>query len=1299
MKTSTKIPPKKYPFAFFRNFWMVLIVLIGINMPVFGQNSTNDVGQEVPDAIHRAEKVWGLMNLFSLVDEVTLSPQINKADRSLFEYYLRQKVDKDMSRFFFIVPLDSINETNWQTIRDEKKQEYLASYADFLTQKTDLALRRAASDNQVLVKNGPCTNIGFDNGTTSGWQASTSTYCTGRVNPTAICAQTNGFTAGEQTITNATMTDPFIPGLSTVAPGGGPNSIRLGDFLNGGHISSITQTFLVTPTNNVFTYQYAVVLEDPGNSHTNPERPYFKVRMYDASGNEISCATYTAFCKPPIQNFTEAIVNNPFQVQDPRRSRGLLDLYYRGWTTVSIPLQNYVGQNVRVVVTAADCALGGHRGYAYFDAKCSSMKPLTPPQVCGNKPGPIKAMDGFAQYAWTGPGIVGATNQQQVMVNKAGQYIVKMIPFTDNIPCPAYDTVMVTEHCAPSPIQDTLCESQKGTLKATGIDLSSYNTPITAYQTGAEVVAWHSGLPASNANILNNTSNLTVSNGQKFYAVIDYPSIGKGSDTAELDFTVLPTPKLTFPAISPTCIGAAAFHISGATPSGGVFFGPHVTASGVFTPAIADTFTLIYHYTSPQGCKDSITQIAVVEAKPLADAGTGSALCQVGNPVLKLKGAVQNAGGGVWSGGNGTFSPGNTFLQAAYTPSASEKNSGSVTLKLTTTGMHVCPPASSTVTYTFAEAPTVNAGPNQDICETQTTVSLAGTYSNGKGVSWSGGSGTFSSANAGASTYTPSASDIQSDSVILYLNVQANAPCKNVKDSTVVSFAPQATVNAGTGTTRCETSPDITLSGTSKKANGVTWSGGTGTFSPDNKTLTAEYTPSASEIASGTVTLTLHSTGSVKCPEVHDQVTYTILKAPIVNAGPDQDSCETASQFPLSGSFKNGTKFQWVGGAGSFSPNDQTLKAVYSPSSAEKKTGSVRLVLKVNGQSPCLVVSDTVTLKFQPLPRVDAGAPQSLCENNAETSLSGSVINATGGRWTGGAGSFSPSASMLSVQYDPSPSELANGFVMLTLTSTGNGLCGAVTDSVKIAYMSPPTLDVKDQTVCKGVEVTFNGVPVNAGTITSTLNYTWYLNNKRVGSSAQLTTKEAGAYRLMVSAGQCTVSDTAILVLWPLPPVDLPQSVKICEDNESSITLDGGEGTRFFWLPVKDSSKLLQVNKPGTYYLTKWNQYGCESQGQVLVREVCPPSLYLSNAFSPNSDLTNDLYKVYPKHVGKFEMLIFNRWGEIIFESQDPHYFWDGNYRGKQMPIGVYPWIITYEGDSEEYRGPYKMEGSVTVVR
>ncbi|MEY5049044.1 MAG: hypothetical protein RLZZ175_2403 [Bacteroidota bacterium] len=69
------------------------------------------------------------------------------------------------------------------------------------------------------------------------------------------------------------------------------------------------------------------------------------------------------------------------------------------------------------------------------------------------------------------------------------------------------------------------------------------------------------------------------------------------------------------------------------------------------------------------------------------------------------------------------------------------------------------------------------------------------------------------------------------------------------------------------------------------------------------------------------------------------------------------------------------------------------------------------------------------------------------------------------------------------------------------------------------------------------------------------------------------------------------------------------------------------------------------------------------------------------------------------KYFTNYRMLIFNRWGEIIFESTNPNEQWDGTYRGEEMPIGVYPWIVTYEGLVEKYKGPYLQKGSVTLIR
>jgi gliding motility-associated-like protein len=167
----------------------------------------------------------------------------------------------------------------------------------------------------------------------------------------------------------------------------------------------------------------------------------------------------------------------------------------------------------------------------------------------------------------------------------------------------------------------------------------------------------------------------------------------------------------------------------------------------------------------------------------------------------------------------------------------------------------------------------------------------------------------------------------------------------------------------------------------------------------------------------------------------------------------------------------------------------------------------------------------------------------------------------------------------------------------------------------------------------------------------------------------------------------------------PLPEGALPDKIKHCFETGKELELNAGAGKSYFWNPSGETTQKILVTMPGTYNVEIVNEFNCSGVDKVDVYPVCPPRLFISNSFSPNDDSVNDLYDVFGAHIGKFRMLIFNRWGEVIFESNDRYVFWDGIYKGEPMVEGVYPWTIIYEGDSEEYKGPYTMTGSVTVVR
>src|SRR5690606_17963395 len=199
----------------------------------------------------------------------------------------------------------------------------------------------------------------------------------------------------------------------------------------------------------------------------------------------------------------------------------------------------------------------------------------------------------------------------------------------------------------------------------------------------------------------------------------------------------------------------------------------------------------------------------------------------------------------------------------------------------------------------------------------------------------------------------------------------------------------------------------------------------------NNFTLNAVYTPTAAERAAGSVTLTLTSAGNGTCSAVSDQVTRPITPAPTVHAGPDPSLCSNNPAATLAGTYTVATGAEWSGGAGSFSPNNTTLNATYTPTASEVANGSVTLTLTSTGNGLCNAVSDQVVLHFTPAPAAHAGADATVCANNAGVALGGSVSVATGGIWSGGLGSYTPNNTDLNATYTPTPAEINAGILTL----------------------------------------------------------------------------------------------------------------------------------------------------------------------------------------------------------------------------------------------------------------------------
>ncbi|MFM9055355.1 MAG: gliding motility-associated C-terminal domain-containing protein, partial [Bacteroidota bacterium] len=91
---------------------------------------------------------------------------------------------------------------------------------------------------------------------------------------------------------------------------------------------------------------------------------------------------------------------------------------------------------------------------------------------------------------------------------------------------------------------------------------------------------------------------------------------------------------------------------------------------------------------------------------------------------------------------------------------------------------------------------------------------------------------------------------------------------------------------------------------------------------------------------------------------------------------------------------------------------------------------------------------------------------------------------------------------------------------------------------------------------------------------------------------------------------------------------------------------------------------------------------------------------FVPNAFTPDDDGINDVFKPFINNVFQYNFRIYNRRGQEIFYSEDSENGWDGTYKGEQAPIGVYGYRINFTGlDSEGIKVKKKILGTVTLLR
>lgn len=160
-----------------------------------------------------------------------------------------------------------------------------------------------------------------------------------------------------------------------------------------------------------------------------------------------------------------------------------------------------------------------------------------------------------------------------------------------------------------------------------------------------------------------------------------------------------------------------------------------------------------------------------------------------------------------------------------------------------------------------------------------------------------------------------------------------------------------------------------------------------------------------------------------------------------------------------------------------------------------------------------------------------------------------------------------------------------------------------------------------------------------------------------------------------------------------VPSFSFDNYTKICPGNSVTITPPVNNVT-YLW---NDGSTkpFFTITEPGNYWLKASNFCGSSTAAIQIDKGTC--QLLLPDAFTPNGDGLNDIFRVkYGDFIKTFQLSVYSRWGQKIFEITDPKTGWNGTYNNIPQPLGTYAWVIALKNLEGKFE---TSKGTVLLIR
>jgi gliding motility-associated-like protein len=793
-----------------------------------------------------------------------------------------------------------------------------------------------------------------------------------------------------------------------------------------------------------------------------------------------------------------------------------------------------------------------------------------------------------------------------------------------------------------------------------------------------------------------------------------------------------------------------------ATPSGGSAPYFYSWDNGATTSSIVvGAGTYIVSVTDISGCLIATdTAIITQDILPIvANAGIDQLFCSQTVGAIALNGNIQTATGGVWSGGSGVFTPNATDLNASYTPTPLEISNDFVNLTLTTTGNNGCPADMDVIQlsfYSFSETSifsNINVSCN-GLSDGEAHVSTSGLFSPCQ-YSWDGGpltTDTFALNLSAGLHQVQIVNSLGCDTLInftisepavlnLILISQTNNNCNGYQNGSAEVLATGGTApysyswntipvqNGNTaidliaGNDTCTvtdfngcltqiivnitepTALTLALAGVEPSCFGLSNGSisslvGGGTAPYNYNWSTGPLSVNLYDLQSSWYSLTVTDdfgcsiTDSIFLNEP-TQITGTISGVSVICPG---------SLLTIGVTATGGTgnyQYDWT-------PSGQITDSIsVSPISNQFYTCTI----SDNNGCSLLLSSSVIINIIDPIDLVATINDPIICFNDS-ISLTANYLG-------------SDASVIMSWMHCPSCATnvaiYENPLISTDYVLSATNSCGqTIYDTVSVIVNSLPVIALNPSmgSICPGESVSF----INNGTNSPSWNYVWNFGDGFMSTAMNPNHiySNSGAYLVSL-----TVTDdngcTNSLNNGSFVTVNPQASAIFTSSSLSETTLDPTfaftnfsiNATEYIW-DFGDGQMSLVTSPIYTYAdngnfvvsLTANNIFNCPDS-TFLILEVKPSyDIYLPNAFTPDGDDFNGIF--YAKGYGisdkDYTLHIFNRWGDLIFESHDMNQGWDGTMKkdGTKAQDDVYTWVVYFRDISEK---KHKKEGHVSLLK